>query len=208
MTEFIDFEVSIEEQNEKDKEDEVGDDDVDTLKSFTDDSEVENYRTFYQQFENVSNSIDDILKEEYNKSMGDIEKLELSNLCETSEEEGEIDDFKDTEKRIDKFKETLFLLPGNKNDNCNSFVNAIFYAVRSNNERKTEFCSSETLKESIDSNLFIQLNQEKFNITLDYQKFNSQCHEINMTLAKYGYFLRVFKSKGKFRHSALENPKK
>ena len=36
--------------------------------------------------------------------MSDIEKLELFNLCETSEEEGEIDDFKDSEKKIDKFK--------------------------------------------------------------------------------------------------------
>ena len=75
MAEFIDFEVSFEEQNEKDKEDEVSHDDLDSLKSFIDDSEVENDRTFYQQFENVSNSIDDILKEECSKSMGDIEKL-------------------------------------------------------------------------------------------------------------------------------------
>ena len=176
----------------KDKEEGVSDDDLDSLKSFIDDSEVENDRTFYQQFENVSNSIDDCLKEEHDKSMGDIEELELSNLCETSEEEDEINEFKDTEKRIDKFKETLFPVPGSENDNCNSFVDAIFYAVRFNNEQKTEFCSSETLKELIDSNLFIQLHQEKCNVSLDYQKFNSQCHEINMTLAKYGYFLRVF----------------
>ena len=103
MAEFNDFEVSVEKQNEKDKEDKVSDDDLDSLKSFIDDSEVENDGTFYQQFENVSNSIGDFLKEECNKSMGDIEKLELSNLCETSEEEGEIYDFKDTEKRVDKF---------------------------------------------------------------------------------------------------------
>ena len=69
MAEFIDFEVSVEEQNEKDKEGEVSDDDLDSLKSFIDDSEVENDRTFYQQFENVSNSIDDILKDDYDKSM-------------------------------------------------------------------------------------------------------------------------------------------
>ena len=69
MAEFIDFEVNVEEQNEKDKEDEVSDDDLDSLKSFIDDSEVENDRTFYQQFENVSNSIDDILKDDYDKSM-------------------------------------------------------------------------------------------------------------------------------------------
>ena len=64
----------------KDKEEEVSDDGLDSLKSFIDDSEVESDRTFYQQFENVSSSIDDILKEECDKSMGDIEKLELSNL--------------------------------------------------------------------------------------------------------------------------------
>ena len=76
MAEFIDFEVSVEEKNEKDKEGEVSDDDSDSLKSFIDDSEVENDRTVYQQFENANNFIDDILKEEYNKIMGDIEKLE------------------------------------------------------------------------------------------------------------------------------------
>ena len=54
-----------------------------------------------QHFSTVSkcnNSIDDILKEEYHKSMGDIEKIDLSNFCETSEEEGEINEFKDAEK--------------------------------------------------------------------------------------------------------------
>ena len=105
----------FEKQYEKDKEDEVSDDDLDSLKSFIDDSEVENDRTFYQQFENVSNSIADILKEEYDKIMG--KKVELSNLCETSEGEGEIYDLKDSEKRIDRFKENR-----SKNDNCNSFA--------------------------------------------------------------------------------------
>ena len=208
MAEFTDFEVSVEEQNEKDKEGEVSDDDLDSLKCFIDDSEVENDRTAYQKFENANNFIDDILKEEYNKIMGDIEKLELFSLCETSEEEGETDEFKDSEKRIDKCKETLFPVPGSENGNWNSFISAIFYAVTFNNEQKTEFCSSEKLKELIDSNLFIQLNQEKFNISLDHQKFNSQCHEINMTLAKYGYFLRVFELKSKFRHLVLKKPRK
>ena len=64
------------------------------------------------------------------------------------------------------------------------------------------------LKELVDNNLFIQLNQEKFNIILDYQKFNNHCHEVNMLLAKHGYFLRVFELKNKFRHLALKNPKR
>ena len=151
MAELTDFEVSVEEQNH----DEVSDDDLDSLKFFIDDSQVENDTTSNQQLENVSNSINNILKEEYDKSIANIEKLELSNLCETSEEECEIDDFKDIEKRIYKFKETLFLVPGSKDDNWNSFVNAIFHAGRFHNEQKTEFCSSQMLKESTDGNLFI-----------------------------------------------------
>ena len=67
-------------------------------------------------------------------------------------------------------------------------------------------CSLAKLKELVDNNLFIQLNQEKFDIILDYQKFNKQCHEVNMLLAKHGYFLRVFELKNKSRQ-ALKNPK-
>ena len=33
---------------------------------------------------------------------------EISNFCETSEDENEVDDFKDVEKRIEKFEEMLY----------------------------------------------------------------------------------------------------
>ena len=69
-------------------------------------------------------------------------------------------------------------------------------------------CSLAELKELVDNNLFIQLNQEKFNIINDYQKFNNLCHEVNMLLTKHKYFLRVFELKNKFRHLALKDPKK
>ena len=69
-------------------------------------------------------------------------------------------------------------------------------------------CNSAELKELVDNNLFIQLNLEKFNIILDYQKFNNQCHKVNMLLAKHGYFLRVFELKNQFCHLVLKNPKK
>ena len=130
MTDFIDFEVSVEDNNQnEEKDDEVSDSDLDSLKSFIDDNdEIENDRTFYQKFENVTTSIDDVLKEEYDKSIVDIQKVDVSNFCETSEEEIEIDEFKDTEKRIEKFEETLFQVSmGNDDDenNYNSFVNAV-----------------------------------------------------------------------------------
>ena len=67
MTDFTDFEVSVEDndQNEE-KDDEVSDNDLDSLKSFIDDNdEIENDRTLYQKFENVTTSIDNVLKEKY-----------------------------------------------------------------------------------------------------------------------------------------------
>ena len=77
MTDFIDFEVSVEDNNKNyEKDDEVSDSDLDSLKSFIDDNyEVGNDRTFYEKFENVTTSIDDVLKEEYDKSILDIQKL-------------------------------------------------------------------------------------------------------------------------------------
>ena len=69
-----------------------------------------------------------------------LKKIDVSNLCETAEEELEIDEFKDTEKRIEKFKETLFPVSTNNGDdenNYNSFANAIFFAIRFNVEQKT-----------------------------------------------------------------------
>ena len=61
MVEFIDFAVSLSDQDQQEKQDdenEVTDSDLDSLKSFTDDTEVENDTSFYRQFQNSSNSID------------------------------------------------------------------------------------------------------------------------------------------------------
>ena len=179
MTDFIDFEVTVEDKNKNErKNDKVSDSDLYSLKSVIDDNdELQNDRTFHQKFENISTSIDDVLKEEYDKSIVDIQKVDVSNFCETSEEEIEIDEFKDTEKTIEKFKEFLFPVSTDNDDhenNYNSFVNTRFFAIRFNVKQKTDLCSSAELKESVDNNLFIQLNQEKFNIILDYQKFNKK----------------------------------
>ena len=51
------------------------------MESFIDDNdEIENDRTFYQKFEKVTTSIDDVLKEDYDKSIVDIEKSDISNF--------------------------------------------------------------------------------------------------------------------------------
>ena len=131
MTDFIDFEVSVEDNyKSEEKNDEVSDSDLDSMKSFIDDNgEIENGRTFYQKFENLTTSIDDVLKEEYDKSIVDIQKIDASTFCETSDEKIEIDRLRDTEKRTEKFKEILFPVSTDNDDdenNYDSFVNAIF----------------------------------------------------------------------------------
>ena len=67
MTDFTDFEVIVEDNNvNEEKDDEVSENDLDSLKSFIDDNdEVEKDRILYPKFENVITSIDDVLKEEY-----------------------------------------------------------------------------------------------------------------------------------------------
>ena len=77
MTDFSDFEVSVEDSNtNEENDDKVSDSELDSLKSFIDDNdEIENDRTFYQKFENVTTSIDDVLKEEYERILLIFKKL-------------------------------------------------------------------------------------------------------------------------------------
>ena len=64
--------------------------------------------------------------------MKDIENLdEISNLCESSEEELEIDDFTNSEEKIKNFIENL-LPKANEQEEWghNTFMRAILYAIR------------------------------------------------------------------------------
>ena len=128
--EFIDFQASVEDN--AGSEDEVSD--VGSLKSFVDDldAEDENDRTFYHNFEYVTRSIDEALREEFDENMREAEQFdEVSNFCESSEEEGEVDEFKDEGKRIEKCEETLHpIVAADNEDGQNSFVYTILYALR------------------------------------------------------------------------------
>ena len=112
MAQFIDFEVEVSDTEKvEDDEDEVCSNN--SLNSFINDStssddEKTNEESFYRKFDNMETSVDEILKQEYDQSILGMSDIDLSNLCETSEEEGEIDQFKESEKRVDKFTETLF----------------------------------------------------------------------------------------------------
>ena len=124
MAQFIDFEVDVEADAE---ENEVSDydSDLDSLSSFIYNQHKGNELSFYRLFNNVETDIEETLKKEYEDGLKDIKKLdEISNLFESSEEELEIDNFKNSEEKIKHFTENLLPKP-NEYYLHNSFMRAI-----------------------------------------------------------------------------------
>ena len=109
MSDFVNFEAEIDQDVSKDEDDEVSD--IYEIESdFIDDQEVNTDINLYRQFDNAENDIEQILRETYNEAIEDIENFdEISNLYDGSEDEIEIDDFKNFELNIKKFNESLFL---------------------------------------------------------------------------------------------------
>ena len=171
MAEFIDFEVGVEEyKNEEEEENEVsGDSDLDSLSSFIDNEETENDVSFYQNFGNVETAIEQTLTAEYDGGLGDIEEFdEISNLCESSEEEAEIDKFETLAEKVKCFGKSL--LPKTKLDEeieHNNFIRIILYAIRYDKENKTDLCDKNEFKKTIDEILIEQLDEEKYTFILD-----------------------------------------
>ena len=112
MADFINFEADIEGDDEKigEEDDEVSNiSAVDSENSFVHDEEVKTDVSFYRHFANVDNDIDQVLKDTYNEVLEDIDKFdEILNSCEYSDEEAEIEYFKNFEVDIKKFDESLF----------------------------------------------------------------------------------------------------
>ena len=116
MAQCIDFEVGVEEDIKED--DEVSDDsDLDSLSSFIDNEETDNEVNFYRTFNNVETGIEETLKAEYEKGLEDIGNFdEISNLCESSEDEAEIDHFDTSAEKVKIFVKVCYrnLIPMRK----------------------------------------------------------------------------------------------
>ena len=135
MADFINFEADIEGDDEEigEDNDEVSNiSDVDSENSFIDNQEVKTDVNFYRHFANVENDIEQVLKDTYNEALEDIETFdEISDLCEGSEEEPEINNFKNFEVNIGKFNESLFPRVDVEHEKIhNQFSSAILYALR------------------------------------------------------------------------------
>ena len=131
MAQFIDFEVDVDTEAEENQVSDY-DSDLDSLSPFIENQENGNELSFHQLFNNAETDIEETLKKEYEDDLKDIEKLdEISNLCESSEEELEIDDFKNFEAKIKTFTENLLPKPNKYKEHVhNSFMRAILYAIR------------------------------------------------------------------------------
>ena len=129
MAEFINFEAEaevVELQSGKE------DDEVSNISesSFIDDQEVGTDVNFYRHFASVDKDLDQVLRDVHNEALEDIEQFdEISNLCDGSDGEVEIDEFKKFEIDITKFKETLFPRVDQEQEKVeNEFCKAILYA--------------------------------------------------------------------------------
>ena len=150
------------------------------------------------------------MKEEYDKGLHDLENFEeISNLCESSKDELEVDDFMDSTKKINNFAENLYPKTNKERKiEHNKLIRVILYAIRFGKENKKDICDKDEFIKAIDESLFEQLDEEKYKFILDLQKFHNNCYEINSILSKYNYFLRIFELKNKFRQLSMKEPKK
>ena len=219
MADFINFEADVEGDYveevdfvNREHDDEVSNiSDSDSLKSFRDNKEVKTDVNFYRHFNNIETDIEQTLEDAYNEALHDAEKFdEILNLCESSEDEFEFDDFKNSEENMKKIHENLIQKANtDQKKEHNQFVRAIFYAIRFDKTNEKYFCEKQQFEKSIDQKLIEQLGQpEKFQFIVDLQKFNNVCYEINSILSKYDYFCKVFELKNKFRHLSMIEQKK
>ena len=153
------------------------DSDVDSISSLIDVEEQGNGTDFYHNFNNVKTDIKQALKNEYDEGIKDLQDFdEISNLCQISEDEAEIENFEKASEKIKAFTESL--LPNIESENGteqNNFIRVILYALRFDKTNKKDICNKNELKTVTDEKLIDQLDEENYNFVLDSQKFNKNC---------------------------------
>ena len=191
MADFITFEAEVDSESDlSDNDENVGNDLNDFI--VADQNVTQDSRSFYRGFNNVENDLDQVLQQSREQAFQDLEDFdEISNLDEEDVIEMEIDDFPTAKNYLQKFEKTL--KPETNNQICNVIIKAVGYHVKG--------------EENIPQILIEKINQpETFKFIIDQQYFFNMCYELTMILSQFGYFLRVFELKKKFRHLFLKKP--
>ena len=202
MADFINFEAEIDNDETTSDDHDMSDDDEN---SFINDIEINESRDFYRQFANVKNDLEQVLSDVRNEALQDIEQFdEISNLNDDSENEMEVNDFEGLEDYLKKFNKTLF---PNESENQNQFCQVLLPALKFKINGTKNACNNNELEKILGKDLVQENNQhEKFKFIIEQQYFFDMCYQINMILAKLGYFVRVYELKKKYRHLTMKKP--
>ena len=201
MADFINFEAEIDAESDISDDDEIIHDNA-SDKSFINDSKINESRDFYRQSANVENDLEQVLADARNEALQDIEQFdEIFNLNEEYECDMEVGDFEGSEGCLEKFQKTLFPKNEDTIEGQNQLCHVILLALKFKINGSKNTCSSDELEKIVGKDLVEEINQpEKFKFIIDQQHFFNMCYHITMILAKFGYFLRVYELKKKYRH--------
>ena len=134
----------------------------------------------------------------------------VENYCEEDEPTNvSVDEFKNSKERVEKFKSSLLNPQGL--DNPDSFFYAILYALRYNQNDKTDLCSDkDELRSDVTPEIFDEISslKDKLKLDLDILNFENQCFQINQILMRSHLFLRVYEIKDKFCYLIKEDSEK
>ena len=64
-------------------------------------------------------------------------------------------------------------------------MRAILYAIRYEKNSKTNICTEKEFEEIIEKKLIDELDESKYKLEIDLQKFNNDCYEINCLLSDF-----------------------
>ena len=135
------------------------------------------------------------------------ENAEVENYCEDDEPANvSVDEFNNSKERVEVFKSSLLNPQGL--DNPDSFFYAIIYALRYNQNVKTDLCSDDDeLRLDVTPEIFDEISslQDKLKLDLDISNFENKCFRINGILMKSCPFLRMYEIKDKFRYLIKED---
>ena len=119
----------------------------------------------------------------------------------------EFHDFPDYKKKAEHFIKTLLRFPPETKLNC--FFSSVVYALSylQKNEKPVNFSSA---RDAIGPEKFLKLKEIEKDIMLDYTQFGffEWCMKLNDLLAReFGYFLRFFERRNKFRYQLRQKLK-
>ena len=192
MSQFINFEA---EASDSDISENENDSDMSSFINDESESEDEDF-----EFANVTRHIEEVNREIEQNAMARIQNCDdYSNLSYATDNDELLRfEFENDIMHIEKFKKTL--IPKNEHEYVNDFLMIIYLKIRHLTEDITDLCPFEDLLKIPKINqIHNKLQGKKVEFSLDLQEFDNNCYNINDVLSEFGFFLRVYEQKNKYR---------